>query len=100
MISCIQLFVTLWTVAHQAPLSTEFSSKKYWGGLLFPSSGDLSNPGIEPESLVSPELACEFFTTWTAWEALKVEDKKLFHFDLITFTVGFTLSLNVIVFYF
>ena len=41
---------TLWTVAHQAPLSMEFSRHEYWSGLPFPSPGDLHNPGIEPRS--------------------------------------------------
>ena len=35
-------------VAHQAPLSMEFSRQEYWSGLQFPSPGDLPNPGIEP----------------------------------------------------
>ena len=39
-----------WTVAYQAPLSMGFSRQEYRGGLLFPSSGDLPNPGIEPKS--------------------------------------------------
>ena len=39
-----------WTVAHQAPLSMEFSRQEYWSGLPFPSPGDLPEPGIEPES--------------------------------------------------
>ena len=39
-----------WTVAHQAPLSMEFSRHKYWSGLPFPSSGDLPDLGIEPRS--------------------------------------------------
>ena len=41
---------TLWIVAHQAPLSVEFSRQEYWSGLPFPSSGELPNPGIEPAS--------------------------------------------------
>ena len=41
---------TPWTVAHQAPLSMEFSRQEYWSGLLIPSPGDLPNPGIEPKS--------------------------------------------------
>ena len=41
---------TPWTVAHQAPLSVEFSRQEYWSGLPFSSSGDLPNPGIEPRS--------------------------------------------------
>ena len=35
--SCVQLFVTLWTVACQAPLSTTFSRQEYWSGWTFPS---------------------------------------------------------------
>ena len=61
--SCVGLFVTLWTVAHQAPLSTGFSRQEYWSGLLCPPPGDLSNPGIKPLSLKSPALAGGFFTT-------------------------------------
>ena len=52
LLSCVQLFIILWTVAHQAPLSMEFSRQEYWSGLLFPTPGDLPDPGIEPESLV------------------------------------------------
>ena len=61
--SHLQLFVMLWTVAHQAPLTMELSRPEYWRGLPFPSPGDLPNPGIEPTSLVSPALAGIFFTT-------------------------------------
>ena len=39
---------TPWIVAHQVPLSMEFSRHEYWGGLPFPSPGDLPNPGIKP----------------------------------------------------
>ena len=41
----------------------EFSRQEYWNGLLFPSPGDLSDPGIEPTSLVSPALAGVLFTS-------------------------------------
>ena len=61
-LSCIQLFVTLWTVACQALLSTEFSRQEYWSGLPFPSPGDLPDPGIQPRLPVSPTLAGKFFT--------------------------------------
>ena len=44
----VWLFVTPWTVAHQAPLSMEFSRQEYWSGLPFPSPGDFPDPGIEP----------------------------------------------------
>ena len=46
-LSRIQLFVTPWTITRQAPLSKEFSRQEYWGGLLFPSLGNLPYPGIE-----------------------------------------------------
>ena len=49
-LNCVWLFATLWTVAHQAPLSMGFSRQEYWSGLPFPSPGDLPNPGIEPGS--------------------------------------------------
>ena len=52
--SCVRLFVTLWTVACQAPLCMGFSRQEYWSGLLFPSSDDLPGPGITPMSLRSP----------------------------------------------
>ena len=42
--------MTPWTVACQAPLSMGFSRQEYWSGLPFPSSGDLSDPGIKPGS--------------------------------------------------
>ena len=67
--SCVQPFATLWTIAHQAPLSMGFPRQEYWSGLPFPLPRDLSNPGIEPMSLVSPALAGGFFTTSTPWEA-------------------------------
>ena len=43
--SRVRLFAILWTVAHQASLSTGFSRQEYWSGLPFPSPGDLPNPG-------------------------------------------------------
>ena len=46
----VQLFVTPWTVTHQAPPSVEFSRQDYWSGLPFPSPGELPDPGIEPRS--------------------------------------------------
>ena len=42
--------MTPWTVAHQAPLSMEFSRQEYWSGLSFPFPEDLPNSGIEPGS--------------------------------------------------
>ena len=50
-LSCVQLFVTPWTVAYQSPPSMGFSRQGYWSGLPFPSPGDLHYPGTEPRSL-------------------------------------------------
>ena len=55
-LSCVRLFVTPWTVAHQAPLSMGFSREEYRSGLPFSSPGDLPDPGIEPRP---PELQAD-----------------------------------------
>ena len=52
LLSRVQLFVTPWTVDHQAPPSMGFSRQEYWNGFPFLSPGDLPNPGIEPGSPV------------------------------------------------
>ena len=54
--SCVQLFATLWTVAHQAPLSMGFSRQEYWSGLPCPSPEDLPDLGTELASAASPAL--------------------------------------------
>ena len=64
----VQLFVTVYTTAPQAPLSMGSSRQEYWSRFPFPSSGDLPSPGSKPMSLMSPELAGGFFTTRTTWE--------------------------------
>ena len=53
-------FSTLWTVVHQAPLSTGFLRQEYWSGASFPSPEDLPIPGIK---LTSPALASGSFTS-------------------------------------
>ena len=68
MLSPVRLIVTLWIIAHQVPLSIGFFRQEYWSGLLFPSPGDLHNPGIEPASFVCLTLAGKLFTTRTTWE--------------------------------
>ena len=59
----VQLFVTPWTAACQAPLSMGFFRQEYCSGLPFPTPGDLPDTGIQPMSLASPALADRFFTT-------------------------------------
>ena len=57
--ACTQSCLTLtpWTVACQVPLSVESSRREYWSGLPFPTTRDPPNPGIEPASAASPDLA-------------------------------------------
>ena len=66
MLSCfshVWLFVTLWIVACQAPLSTGFFRQEYWSGLPCPPPEDLWDPGIKLVSFMFPALSCRFFTT-------------------------------------
>ena len=78
--SCVWLFVTLWTIAPQAPLSLGFSRQEYWTRLSCPSPEHLPYPGIEPVSLMSPATGrCFFlfvFTTITTWETLNYKQYK------------------------
>ena len=60
--SCVQFFVTRWTVVRQAPLSMGFSRQEYWSGLPWPPPGDLPTQG-------SPALGGGLFTTSATWEA-------------------------------
>ena len=67
MLSHVRLFVTPWTVAHEAPLSMEFSRQEYWSGLSLqiPTPENLPDPGIKCVSLTSPALATGLFTAET-----------------------------------
>ena len=62
-------FATPWPIAFQASWSKGFPRQEYWSGLLFPSLGDLPDPGIK---LMSLAFAGGFFTTETR-EALALE---------------------------
>ena len=84
-LSHVQLFATLWTVAHHAPLSVGFSRHEYWSGLPFPFPGDLPEPGIKATPLMSPALAGSSLllappgkslkaTQWSKEKAAKVND--------------------------
>ena len=57
MLTHVLLFVTLWTIAHQAPLSMGFPRQEYWTGLLFPPPRDLLDTSIDPASPAYPEFA-------------------------------------------
>ena len=59
--SSLTLFDPMDCIAHQAPISMEFPGQEYWRGQLFPSPGDLPNPGIEsgPPALQADSLPSE-----------------------------------------
>ena len=59
-LSCVRLFVTPWTVAHQDPRSMGFSRQEYWSGLPLPPPGDLPDPRTEA---MYAALAGRLFTT-------------------------------------
>ena len=63
MLSHVQLFVTLWTAAGQAPLSMGFSRQEYWSRLPFPS------PGNKPTFPTSPYISRWLLCCWATWEA-------------------------------
>ena len=65
-LSHAQLFVTLWTVPHQGPLSMGFSKQEYWSGLPFLSPGDLPDPEMD---LLSPAWQADSLPHCTTWEA-------------------------------
>ena len=67
--SHVQLFTTLWTIAHQTLLSMGFSRQAYWSELPCPPQGDLTNSGFEHRPFTSPALAGEVFTISAYWEA-------------------------------
>ena len=71
---CAQLLSRLWLFCnpmdHQAPPSMGSPRQEYWSELPFPTSWDLSNPGVKPTSLASPALAGRFFTTEPTWEGM------------------------------
>ena len=73
-LNCVWLLTSPGTVAHQAPLSIEFSKQEYWSGFPFPSPGDLADPEMVS---ASSALAGRFFTPElpgspsTSWCSLK-----------------------------
>ena len=99
-LSRVRLFATPWTVAHQAPLSMEFSRQEYWSGLPFSSSGDLSDSGFELPCLTSlslgslplvPQLGSPSLPNWllTCWNFPQIELQasrlwKFFQFSWVT----------------
>ena len=82
----LQLFATLWSVAHQAPLSTGFSRQENWSGLSFPSPSVFLTQGLNScQSSTLSSNSCHppcvgrwILFHWMGWEALKLSYKKCF----------------------
>ena len=84
--SRVQLFVTLWAVVHQTPLSTKFSTK--WSVLPCPPPRDLLHPEMEPESPTFPALTGRFFTTSASRTRNQARSPRVtFNFDFVNDSV-------------
>ena len=73
--SHVQLLATLWTEAHQCPLSVEFFRQEYWTEYpcLLPSPEDLPNPGIKPTFLASSALHADSFFFFFNWRLITLQ---------------------------
>ena len=63
-VSCVQLFVTTWTVARQPPLSMEFSRKEYWIGCIFLLQGIFPTQGLHLLHLLHWQMGSLPLATW------------------------------------
>ena len=75
-LSRVRPCATPWTVACQAPLSMGFPRQEYWSGCHALALGDIPDPGIKPESLLSPVLAGRFCIL--SAQVSKVTDLRLY----------------------
>ena len=73
LLSCVQLFVTLYTEAHKAPLSIEFSRQEYWSVQPCPSPKDLPTWGLNSHLLRSC-IVTQILYLCATWEALSYYD--------------------------
>ena len=56
LLSRVRLLATPWAVAHQAPLSVEFSKQEYWSGLPFPSPEALYSQQTQDRELTVAQI--------------------------------------------
>ena len=74
-LSRVRIFVTPWTLAHQAPLFMGFPRQEYWSGFPFPSPKDLLDQGIEPTSPVNLMLPLKFYEL-KSWKTSKQKKRE------------------------
>ena len=98
MLSHVQTFETLWTIAHQAPLFMVFSRQDYCSGLPFPTPKDLPNPEIEPAPLASLSLAVRFFTTVPPGKRVDMKPLIVFIYLFFFFSICMMLWGNIKIF--
>ena len=89
----LQLFATLWTTAHQAPLSMDSSGKNTGVGCHALLQGIFPTQGLNL-CLLSPALAGGFFTTSDTWEACRFHRYVLFWGPLFLHYIGYLFSLS------
>ena len=72
-LSCVRLFATPWTAAHQAPLSMGFSRQEYWSGvpspspffnMVLPKINVFSFPKPWPDNGSTYQDFCQLFYGW------------------------------------
>ena len=94
-LSHVQLTVTPWTVAHQAPLSVGILQARILGGLPFPPPGDLPDPGMEPTSLMFPALQVDSLPlSYQGSPLLTRSDSQFSQFVYLWFCVSFVLQVD------
>ena len=87
----LQLSLTLCDLVDCGPPDSSvmgFSRQEYWSGLPCPPPGDFPNPGIKPESLMSPALAGGFFSTKRIWQKFQGVASKLGQKKPYTWSLG------------
>ena len=80
MLSRVQLFVTLWTAPHQAPLYMEFSKQEYWSGLPSPFLEVVPTQGSNLHLPCLPHSRWILYR-WATGEAPRAlkQDQKILH---------------------
>ena len=89
--SCVRLFLTPWTIAHQSPLSMGFSRQEYWSGLPCPSPDTRPDPGREHTTLASPALQAVSLPTEPPGKPWEMQIKTIMRY-LIIITYGWMIT--------
>ena len=69
-LSCVRLFVTPWTAAHQAPPSMGFSRQEYWSGVPLPSPWDFLEGYKWAFLWIQKPFICPYFSSFAGFKTL------------------------------